>query len=705
MLSTSRSLCLLFPALLALLSRDAEAQAIDWPRTIEVPEGRVVIYQPQLESFKGIVLSGRSAIAVTPAGEVKPSFGAAWFKARIETNRGERTVEVTDVNVAGIRFPEATKEQRQKLTDLLEAHFESSDLSISLDQLLTSLALVEQQRRDDQLRNRPPRILVSAERIQVIPIDGEPALRPEGSDGVLRVLNVPCLLYLDNYPDGLAETYYLRTSGRWYWSSGLQGDYERVDSVPDKVLMLAAARPEPESDKLTSGLRDAEILVVTEPTELIRTFGEPAFTAIGETDLQYVNNTAGDLFLEVSTDRRFLLLSGRWYSAGKFEGPWEFVASDQLPADFAKIPPDSKKGDVLTFVAGTDEAREAVLDTRIPQTAVVDRKTARLSVAYDGVPKFELINGTELRYAVNTSHSVILVGGKYYCCDAAVWFVSDGPTGPWVVCDSVPQGIYDLPPSCPVYNLKFVHVYYSTPEVAYVGYTPGYVGCYVQDGTIVYGTGYPYPCSAASVWLPRPRSYGFASGYNPITGNWGADPGVAGPYGYAAIGSVSSGWWGPAGYVCVDRGLDADLGHDVDMDIDADHENISKLEKEFNQKHNIDRHRRTIYDQRQDLADRQGERRNEKGRYTPREGRGERASASAREKPGGQNNHLADKDGFVCRRNQDGSWELWTKGEWQNHAPQQPSNLDRQLYLRQRGEWRTDSFDSLSGGTSRRRSR
>ena len=42
----------------------------------------------------------------------------------------------------------------------------------------------------------------------------------------------------------------------------------------------------------------------------------------------------------------------------------------------------------------TDEAREALMDNRIPQTAAVKRGSARLRVTYDGSPKFKPIDGT-----------------------------------------------------------------------------------------------------------------------------------------------------------------------------------------------------------------------------------------------------------------------------------------------------------------------
>ena len=99
-----------------------------------------------------------------------------------------------------------------------------------------------------------------------------------------------------------------------------------------------------------------------------------------------------------------------------------------------------------------------------------------LKVEYDGTPRFEKIEGTDMRYATNTADSVIRVEDGYYCCRQAVWYVSDSPTGPWQVCDSVPGEIYTIPPDSPLYYVTHVHVYGATPEVVYEGYQPGYLG-------------------------------------------------------------------------------------------------------------------------------------------------------------------------------------------------------------------------------------
>ena len=204
-------------------------------------------------------------------------------------------------------------------------------------------------------------------------------------------------------------------------------------------------------------------------------------------------------------------------------------------------------GSVRASVAGTQEAKEAVLENQIPQTAQVDRREAKLEVTYDGKPKFESIKDTDMKYAVNTDKSVLLIDKRYYCCDNAIWFESDSPNGPWIVSVVVPGSVQEIPPESPVYNVKYVYIYDSTPEVVYVGYTPGYVHSYAYHGCVYYGTGYYYQPWYGVHYYPRPVTYGYSVRWNPYTG-WGFSFGVS--YGWMTVGwgAPYYGYWGPAGY-------------------------------------------------------------------------------------------------------------------------------------------------------------
>jgi hypothetical protein len=141
-------------------------------------------------------------------------------------------------------------------------------------------------------------------------------------------------------------------------------------------------------------------------------------------------------------------------------------------------------------VPGTPDADAAVLIASVPVKATVTVEDAKVTVVYEGSPKFVKIEGTKVYYAVNSPYAVLRADGKYYCCHEGVWFVSPAPDGPWLVATSVPQVVYTIPSTSPLYNVTYVHVYEATPTEVTVGYTGGYTGQYVVGGLLMFGLGY-----------------------------------------------------------------------------------------------------------------------------------------------------------------------------------------------------------------------
>ena len=293
------------------------------------------------------------------------------------------------------------------------------------------------------------------------------------------------------------------------------------------------------------------IVTATEPTELVVTQGPPTWKTTAGGKLLYVENTETPWLRETEGKDNYLLISGRWFRSQSLQGPWTFARPDSLPAVFQEIPPESPIGGVRSSVALTVEAQDALLDLEIPQTTAIQR-TATLAVTYDGEPKFFDIPGTSVAYATNTASQVLRVGGLYYACDNAVWFKATSARGPWAVADSIPTSeIAKIPPSVPVYNLTYVAVYAATPQVVYVGYTPGYTGAYPYYGVPVYGTGWHYPAYVGAVYYPHPVTYGVAVSYNPYAGYGMGTTYGAGFLAFGigvAIGSSSRGYYPAGGY-------------------------------------------------------------------------------------------------------------------------------------------------------------
>jgi hypothetical protein len=691
------TIALLWACLQPVASGWAKEDAVDsWPREISVPQGEVVIYQPQPEKLEGNQLKARAAVSVELKGANEPVFGAVWFEARMDTDRAERTATIADVSVTQVRFPEQDDAKEKKLSALLEKEIPKWQLPISMDRLLTTLELAEKRSEaTEQINTDPPKILFVSEPTVLISLDGEPRLRQEEGSELMRVINTAFTILL--VPT--EKIYYLYADvDTWYAANDIQGDWTLTKKVPAEV---AARAPKVESEQAKPGQEEdadkpgpaPKVIVATEPTELISSNGKPEYTPISGTDLLYMSNTDSDVLLHIKNQEHYVLLAGRWYTSTKLEGPWRYVPGEKLPSDFAKIPEDAEMGTVLYAVPGTDVAKEAVLDTQIPQTATVDRKKAKLTVEYDGDPKFEKIKGTQMKYAVNTATPVIQVKDKYYACDQAVWFIADKATGPWQVATSVADEIYTLTPESPIYHVTFVRIYYYTDDVVYVGYTPGYTSTYVYHTTIVYGTGYWYPYWYGRWYYPRPATWGFHVRWNPWTGwRFGFSYGY-GPFRFTIGGGgwYRGGWWGPGRY----RGYRHGYRHGYRRGRNAGYRAGYRAGRRNAAQQNLYRTRR-----------------NQARTTAPPSTASHRAKAGAASKRA--NNVFTDRDGNVHRKTDQG-WEKRTREGWQSEKSQpgqtrKPSHkasrdrdsskkkqLERSHRSRQRGQQRARSHHRSRG--------
>ena len=536
--------------LLAILLINVNLFPEDWPKIIKHSSGtEITFYQPQIESFDKIYLESRAAIMIKTNKQKDPIFGAVWVKAKVLTDRDTRLISLEDVVVTDAKFPDQDSTKVEELKRFLEKEIPTWKLDVTIDQLIASLES-NNGKSKEKFKNDPPEIIHVTYPAVLISIDGEPVLKKLEETNYEYVINTPFFIISDKKND----INYLKGGVLWYKSKKLLDGWEFTTDVPeDLVKFILKKSPDEYKNVNPDTIKiKPKIIVKTKPAELIETFGEPELASVEGTTLLFVKNTESDIIVDINSQTYFILVAGRWFQSNSLEGPWSFVDPEKLPADFAKIPPESEMGNILSNVPGTQESKDAILDTQIPQTAKVDRNT-KLEVKYDGEPKFEPIKDTELYYAVNTDKSVINFNSIYYCCDNATWFQATAPTGPWKVATSIPEEIYKMTPESPVYNTTYVYVYDSTPEVVYVGYYPGYTGCYVYGGTVIYGTGYYYPPYYGAYYYPRPVTYGFSVHYNPYMGwSFGFGMSFGGPYGWMSVGyhpyPYYGGYWGAGGY-------------------------------------------------------------------------------------------------------------------------------------------------------------
>lgn len=518
-----------------------------WPREYSNEAGaKLVMYQPQVTAWESAKrLEARVAVSFAAAGAESPSYGAFEIEGDTQVDLDTRLVKLSAVEIVEHRFPSLDEEQSQKLLAKLEELMPKDEVIIALDRLLAGLERAEVQGKPVETKTTPPRIFVSQKPAVLVLLDGKPIWAKIKDKDLQYAVNTNW----DLFQVSSSSSFYLRNEDAWLKASKLEGPWLPAGKLPKAIKKLpkdnpnwAAARESLPGKKIEAS--DVPKVYVSEvPAELIVTVGKPKLEEIEGTELLAVVNTESDLFLHSGQKRFYYLVSGRWFRSEEFKGPWQFASHD-LPEDFTKIPEDHPMADVRASVPGTAEAQEAVLLAQIPTTAKVERDKVTAEVTYVGEPEFKAIEGTSMAYATNTQSDVIRVGDVYYLCYQGVWFASASATGPWAVTEKVPNTIYTIPPSSPVYHTTYVSVYDYSPYSVTFGYTSGYGGVYFSYGCMVYGTGYyynpyyyygsyyPYP-----VYYGYPYSYGVSAYYNSYTGTYGHGASVYGPYGGISGGS------------------------------------------------------------------------------------------------------------------------------------------------------------------------
>jgi hypothetical protein len=527
----------------------SQGQADPWPREVQGSNGATLtVFQPQIEKWDGNQLAFRAAVAATSNGSTGQVFGVIWGSARTDVDRAERTVSLRDVSISEIRFPTLPDNGSTYLGALRRA-LPGAMSVISLDRLEASLAIDKvRPAASVPVKNDPPRLIVSSVPALLVLIDGAPVLRPIAGTSFQRVTNTRSALFYD--PSGRA--YYLRVYDGWLTAPALDAPWMRgaapagMDATMSSLASAGLVDPLDGGDaqdkpSLAAGV--PEIHVSTQPAELLVFNGKPDFQPIEGTTLLWANNTAARALVDTSDNFYYVLISGRWFRAPSLDGPWAYVPGRKLPADFARVPQSHPAAAVLASVPGTPQAEEAVIENSIPQTATVPRKGLAFTPMFDGAPQLAPIEGTSLSYVVNSPDPIIQVGTAYYAVHNGVWFMASSLTRPWSVATAIPPVIYTIPPSSPLYYATYVRVYGATPELVYVGYTPGYFGTVVSpDDVVVYGTGYAYRPWLGTVWYyGAPWTYGFGTAFdwNRLTG-WSFGFGI----GYPVWGP----WWGPVGW-------------------------------------------------------------------------------------------------------------------------------------------------------------
>ncbi len=305
---------------------EPDKKEAEWPKQLSTEAAEIKIYQPQINALDGDMLDARAAISIKNKGE-SMEFGAMWFKSRLVTDFDTRLVDLEDVDIQSVKFPDADEEEEQRIINLLESEIPAMDLTYSLDRLLTSLEMVEKnQEFSEQLNNAAPKVYFEDEAAVLVLIDGEPILEDIENTKLQYVINTPYFIIYNT-----ADLYYYLKGGDWWYRAGrLEDTWREIASPPVSVMEIAKqaeGAPDSDVDSIAKTLDyPPKIVLSKEPAELIITDGEPDFATLEGTNLLYVRNTENEILMDINTQDYYILIAGRWYKSKSLDqNDWTFV--------------------------------------------------------------------------------------------------------------------------------------------------------------------------------------------------------------------------------------------------------------------------------------------------------------------------------------------------------------------------------------------
>jgi len=552
-------------SLLALLAYTISfAQDPGWPRTLTNNGSVLVIYTPQVENWDQYeTINFRMAFSLTPY-QGKQVLGVVYITGATSVDTYTHIVSISNMNITQVHFPSLDATTAASMEQIVRGILTlNHTVNESMEQIVACTPK-QSPAKTTTVQNDPPTIFVSNTPAILLQLEGQAALTDATKGGIQYVFNANWPLFFDKSN----QTYYLFDDAEWQTATQLGGPWTFTSKIPSSLkdlanndswkTLLKGSIPAPKTQSSSMPI----IYYSTVPAEIILFKGSPVMAPIAGTSLTYATNTNNNVFFSNTTNLYYYLAAGRWFSAPGLNGPWTY-ATPNLPSDFANIPQSSPAARILASVPGTDEAADAVMIAEIPTKTTIDPKAApAVTITYSGAPKVVAIEGTSLSYIENTTEKVIVVNdNSYYACVSGLWYTSASAQGPWVIASSVPQVIYTIPSSSPVYNVTFVTQSVTTAGTIQASYTAGYMGAFVVGvgvGMIIAsGTGFYYPpyfyyppvgfpvCYMGAMtygaYAFHPYGYyggyyggvGYHASYNPYTGTYARSATAYGPYGSA----------------------------------------------------------------------------------------------------------------------------------------------------------------------------
>src|SRR5262245_38246338 len=123
----------------ALAQSVPPSPADPWPRELTLSNAKVLVYQPQINSWEGNKLDFRAVLAITPTGTKQEIFGVVFGTARTHVDRVARMVTLEDMKLTKSKFP-TLADNGASYMRALQQQSVAAQRTISLDRMEAMLA-------------------------------------------------------------------------------------------------------------------------------------------------------------------------------------------------------------------------------------------------------------------------------------------------------------------------------------------------------------------------------------------------------------------------------------------------------------------------------------------------------------------------------------------------------------------------------------
>jgi hypothetical protein len=191
--------------------------------------------------------------------------------------------------------------------------------------------------------NPVPAVYYSDVPAEMISIDGEPAHQAVPGTDLDWISNTE----FDLFYHKTEEQWYFLTSGRWFRSETLEGewsfatpdlpaDFRKIPDDTNYYTVRASVPGTPESDeaRLIASIPEMAAVEIGSITAEVSYSGEPAFTPIEGTEMSYALNSTEPVILVAG--KYFTVIDGIWFVSDSPDGPFEIATS--VPDEIYTIP-------------------------------------------------------------------------------------------------------------------------------------------------------------------------------------------------------------------------------------------------------------------------------------------------------------------------------------------------------------------------------